>query len=1037
MHLAGKLAGQAAIAATAGHGPPGRLMLLVDSSSKLSFLVDTGAVFSVIPHSSSLPAEGPHITNASGTPIACWGSREQVVHVGGLSYKWIFLLAAVAFPILGADFLGNFDLLVDLHRCRLIDGKTRKAIKLTTPPVNSVFASIGIQPSSESSSSPSALHHRLSNNGSSPSPLQVSAISSPAVFSAILEEFPEVLNPSKQLPPVKHNVVHHIVTEGRPVTAKYRRLDADRLEAAKRDFLDMEKQGIVRRSSSSWASPLHLVKKSDGTWRPCGDFRLLNLATKPDLYTCPNIGDLTSRLSGCKIFSKLDLRKGYHQVPVRPADVAKTAIITPFGLWEFLRMPFGLRNAGQSFQRLMDQILAGLDYVFVYYDDVLVASQTEELHQQHLRAVLQQFSDHGLVVNAEKCSLGVSELDYLGHHVSASGITPMADRVAAISKFPPPSTIRHLQTFLGMVNFYRRFMPQAAKVLKPLTDVLKGGARGQITWTKEMDTAFLLGKKAITEAVELAHPSSAADLSLAVDASESHIGAVLQQHHSTSNTRPLAFFSVKLDNAQRKYSAFDRELLAIYLSIRHFRWLLEGRRFCVLSDHKPLSFALHRLTDAWSARQQRQLSYIAEFTSDVRHVAGKANVVADALSRPAAAIAAPSSQRVDYTQLAAAQQVCQETATLRDSTALQVQEVIVGGQRLWCDISTGVWRPLVPVLQRRQVFEAIHSLAHPGIRASKRLITSRFVWPGCASDIALWCRECQHCSRSKVTVQETTAVETIPIPGNRFSHVHVDLVGPLPVSAEGYRYLLTIVDRTTRWPEAVPLTNITAETCADSFTTHWVARFGVPGTITTDRGSQFSGAVWECMCRTLGIRHIMTTAYHPQSNGLVERFHRRLKEALRARQCGDAWVDHLPWALLGIRSAPKEISGISSAEAVYGVPLALPGQAQGPAGAQVDPPPPVIAARTPTYAEVAMGKPTVLQKVEFVYVRRGPVGTSFSPVYSGPYRILSKRGKVYELEMGDKIEMVTADRLKPHTGTPPVVAVPPQRGRPPGTGGKH
>ena len=172
MHLAGKLAGQAAIAATAGHGPPGRLMLLVDSSSKLSFLVDTGAVFSVIPHSSSLPAEGPHITNASGTPIACWGSREQVVHVGGLSYKWIFLLAAVAFPILGADFLGHFDLLVDLHRCRLINGKTRKAIKLTTPPVNSVFASIGIQPSSESSSSPSALLHRITDNGSSPSALQ-------------------------------------------------------------------------------------------------------------------------------------------------------------------------------------------------------------------------------------------------------------------------------------------------------------------------------------------------------------------------------------------------------------------------------------------------------------------------------------------------------------------------------------------------------------------------------------------------------------------------------------------------------------------------------------------------------------------------------------------------------------------------------------------------------------------------------------------------------------------------------------------------
>ena len=1032
--MGGKLTRQAAIAATAGPGIPGQLMLLVDKLSKLSFLVDTGAVFSVIPHSSSQPANGPHITNASGSPIACWGTREQLINVGGNQYKWTFLLAAVAFPILGADFLGHFDLLVDLHRCRLINGKTRNSIKLSSPPVDSVFASIGIRRGGSSStplqqlsnigSPTAALQHRLSNTGST------------AVFTAILEEFQDVLNPSQLLPPVKHDVVHHIETEGRPVTAKYRRLDADRLAAAKAEFLSLEKQGIVRRSNSSWASPLHMVKKTDGTWRPCGDFRLLNLNTKPDLYTCPNIGDLTSRLAGCKFFSKLDLRKGYHQVPVRPADVPKTAIITPFGLWEFLRMPFGLRNAGQSFQRLMDKILAGLDFIFVYYDDVLVASATEELHQQHLREVLQLFSEHGLVVNAAKCLLGVAELDYLGHHVSATGITPMADRVAAITKFPPPTTVRHLQTFLGMVNFYRRFMHQAAKVLKPLTDVLKGGVKGLITWTKEMDSAFQQGKKAIADAVELAHPSATADLSLAVDASETHIGAVLQQHYSNNISRPLAFFSVKLDNAQRKYSAFDRELLAIYLSIRHFRWLLDGRKFCVLSDHKPLSFALHRLTDAWSARQQRQLSYIAEFSSDIRHVAGKANVVADALSRPAAAIAAPSGHTMDYASLAADQQQCQETISLSNSSTLQVQQVTVAGNLLLCDTSTGILRPLVPAQQRRHIFNTIHNLSHPGIRASKRLISSRFVWPGCATDVAAWCRECQHCNRSKVTVQEKTEVEVIPVPGGRFSHVHVDIVGPLPVAANGSRYLLTIVDRTTRWPEAVPLSDITAENCADSFTAHWVARFGVPGTMTTDRGSQFSGAVWKCLCKTLGIQHIMTTAYHPQSNGLVERFHRRLKEALKARNCGAAWQEHLPWALLGIRTAPKEVSGISSAEAVYGIPLALPGQAQGPEGVQVDPPPAVIAARQLSYADVAKGKPTCVQSAEFVYIRRGPIGTPFAPAYSGPYRVLSRRGKVYELQMGERREMVSADRIKPHTGSHPDTATPPARGRPPGPGGK-
>ena len=854
-------------------------------------------------------------------------------------------------------------------------------------------------------------------------------------YSTILAEFPEVLNASKELPEVKHDVVHHIETEGRPSTAKYRRLDSDKLAAAKKEFLEMERQGIVRRSDSSWASPLHMVRKADGSWRPCGDFRRLNLQTKPDLYTCPNIGDLTARLAGCRVFSKLDLRKGYHQIPVRAEDICKTAIITPFGLWEFRRLPFGLRNAGQAFQRMMDRILAGLDYAFVYLDDVLIASRTHEEHQQHLREVLERFRQHGLVLNAEKCQLGVAELDYLGHHVSASGIKPIMDKVAAIKKFPRPDTVRQLQTFLGMVNFYRRFLPKAAMVLKPLTDILKGEARGKLTWTVEMETAFQRGKEAVCQAAELAHPHPKAELSLAVDASESHVGAVLQQRWE-GELRPLAFFSVRLDNAQRKYSAFDRELLAVYLGIRHFKWLLEGRNFHVLTDHKPLTFALHRITDAWSARQQRQLSFIAEFTSDLRHVAGKTNVVADALSRPAAAVTAPTSQRVDYVAMAAEQQTCEETAVVRNSSALQIQEMSVAGTQLWCDVSTGVLRPLVPITQRRRVFEAVHGLAHPGIRASRRLITSRFIWSGCAADVARWCRECQGCSRGKVTVQEKTEVEQIPVSGAKFSHVHVDIVGPFPVSQRGHRYLLTAVDRATRWPEAVPLADITADSCADAFAHNWVARFGVPETITTDRGTQFSGAVWKCMCEKLGINHILTTAYHPQSNGLVERFHRQLKESLRARSCNNSWEEHLPWVLLGLRTAPKEESAVSSAEAVYGGPLALPGQAQTAGGMLVDPPPPPIPAGRRSYAEVAGGKPSILDGVDFVYIRRGAAAGPFVQTYSGPFQVLRRLGKVYELQVGERVETVAADRLKPHRGPTPAVARPPKRGRPPGTGGK-
>ena len=196
----------------------------------------------------------------------------------------------------------------------------------------------------------------------------------------------------------------------------------------------MEAQGIIRKAKGSWASPLHMVEKADGTWRPCGDYRLLNIATKPDLYPPPHMEDLSARLSGKKVFSKLDLRKGYYQVPVAPKDIEKTAVITPFGLYEFLRMPFGLRNAGQSFQRFMDEVLMGIPHTFVYLDDILVASETAEQHQEDLKEVLQRLQEFGLVLNHEKCVFNASQVEFLGHVVDATGIKPLPARVSAIKE---------------------------------------------------------------------------------------------------------------------------------------------------------------------------------------------------------------------------------------------------------------------------------------------------------------------------------------------------------------------------------------------------------------------------------------------------------------------------------------------------------------------------------------------------------------------------------------------------------------------------
>jgi hypothetical protein len=211
-------------------------------------------------------------------------------------------------------------------------------------------------------------------------------------------------------------------------------------------------------------------------------------------------------------------------------------------------------------------------------------------------------------------------------------------------------------------------------------------------------------------------------------------------------------------------------------------------------------------------------------------------------------------------------------------------------------VARGITRPLLPVEDRPAVFHAIHNVSHPRICATRRMLSARFVWKGVGKDVAAMCRACQQCQRGKVHKQPAAPVQAIPVPARKFSHVYVDLVGPLPASSEGHGYLLTIIDRSTSWFEAVPLKNMEASMCVDAFISSWVARFGVPGTVTTDRGTQFTSALWSSTCTSLGIKHVLTTAYHPQSNGMVERVHRQLKDALRARGAGPAWHSHLPWA---------------------------------------------------------------------------------------------------------------------------------------------
>lgn len=714
-------------------------------------------------------------------------------------------------------------------------------------------------------------------------------------------QFPEVF--AEGLGTCKSSIRLHLSDET-PVFVKARPLPLALRERVERELDRLQREGVIYKvERSDYGTPIVPVVKANGDIRICGDYKVtINPRLKDFHYPLPRIADLFATLGGGEQYTKLDLSNAFQQCLLEEDSQPLSAITTHVGTFVYSRVPFGIKCIPENFQKIMEETLSGLPSTAVFADDICVTGATKSIHMSNLRAVLQRLNENGLRINFSKCQFFRDSVTYLGYKIDKFGLHTDSKKVEAIVSAPVPMNVTQLRSFMGLVNFYSKFCPNASDVLKPMYSLLKKDTKWN--WDENCEAGFSKIKKMLSSSPVLAHYDPGLPLILSVDSSQYGVGAVLAQRYADGSERPVCCASRTLNAAESNYSQLDKEALAIVFGVTKHHQYLYGRKFLLRSDHQALSYIFGKnkgIPVTAASRLQRYAVKLAAYDYDIVFVRSEQNSVADALSRlPLAATerrARSEDEECSYlsfvqeTMPVSFNQIKAEMA--KDTLLSKINGFIMFGwpsshteteaekpffrrkDALHSDRGCLVWgyRIVIPRSLQETVLSEIHE-GHPGIVRMKQIARNYVWWETLDADIERLCAACEAC-RSQRAAPPPAPLHSWPWPHEPWARLNMDFLGPF----RG-KYYLVIVDAHSKWIEVAKVGSTSASSVIGCLR-RLFARFGLPKRIVTDNGPPFSSAEFETYLQGNGIRHSAVAPYHPASNGAAENAVRTIKRVLK------------------------------------------------------------------------------------------------------------------------------------------------------------